>query len=112
MTAIPINNVKYEIVSSANEDMTGLYEVIWALNTQYPTITKADKINYSKLAITELIQKNIIDLYKKNWDTGVEQKIEKETALEIVIHNNSWDAPSDDTDSEYYCFCAADEKAL
>lgn len=112
MTAIPIERIKYEIVSAANEDITGLYEVIWALNSLYPAITKAEKINYSKPAITELLQKGIVDLYRRNWDTRVAEGIKKEKALEIVKNDESWEAPSGETNGEYYCFLATGEKTL
>lgn len=112
MRAIPIERIKYEIVSSANEDMSGLYEIIWALNSLYPAITKTDKINHSKPAIIELLQRDIIDLYSRNWNTQIEEKIEKAKALEIVTQDASWKAPSDETNGEYYCFLATGEKTL
>ena len=112
MTDFTTDEIKYEIVTSANEDISGLYEVIWALNSRYPDISEEDKINYIKEAIIDLLENNIINLYLKKWASNGEEMIDKLKALEIVMKNESWEVPSDKTNDEYYCFFTNGDRAL
>ena len=112
MTNISIDKIKLEIVSQAIEDTHGLYEIIWTLNTLYPDLSSADKIKQSQIAIQDLITENVIDLYKNNWDTKLEQKLEKQTALTVISNISSWDPPSDNSKGDYYCFYASGDKAI
>lgn len=113
MTGISIDKIKFEIVGMAIEDTYGLYEIIWTINSLYPDLSYSHKIKQSQIAIQDLISENVIDLYKSNWDTRTEEKIEKETALIITNNISTWDSPADNTNGDYYCFISADDhKAL
>lgn len=97
----------------AIEDTYGLYEIIWTLNSLYPDLSYSNKIKQSQIAIQDLISENVIDLYKSNWDTRKEEKIEKETSLIIINIISTWDSPADNSNGDYYCFFSVDgDKAI
>ncbi|MEQ8526064.1 hypothetical protein [Gracilimonas sp.] len=58
------SDLKKEILSLATEDYFGLYEIIWGLNNEFPELSEAKKISRSKKAISELLQEELIQLYK------------------------------------------------
>ena len=93
----------------AIDDTHGLYEIIWTLNSLYPDLSSVDKIKQSQIAIQDLINENVIDLCKNNWDTKAEENLEKETALIIISNISSWDPPSENANGNYYCFISADD---
>ena len=54
------------LLSSANEDYTGLYEAVWELNSAYPKASLGDKYDAAKDAICALLSKGFVSLYKVN----------------------------------------------
>jgi hypothetical protein len=100
---IEIGLVKYLILLNATEDITGLYEVIWELNTKFPDIKKEDKIDVARLGLKNLLDAGHLNLYKKFWAKNEEELIDKVRWNEIVDQDKFWEPPHDD--GSYYCFC-------
>jgi hypothetical protein len=99
---IDIDLVKELILESATDDMTGLYEVIWELNGNFPDITKIDKISVARVAMKELLQRKSIQLYQRFWGVNGDVLIDNANWDDIIDQNKSWEPP--DENGLYYCF--------
>lgn len=107
MDNIPQDIIKLAFADLALDDCCGLYEMIWQLNAMYPDLSETEKISSSIIAVRDLVSNDIIEIYKRNWDTGKEDLIAKDIALQIIENSNSWSVPSDESHGDYYCFGAA-----
>jgi len=54
------------LLSSANEDYTGLYEAVWELNSSYPDASLGEKYAAAEDAIRALLSSGLVALYKVN----------------------------------------------
>ena len=62
----PINleKARYQLLSSAVEDHTGLYEAIWELNSIFPDSSLGEKYRVAELIIREFTSKDYIEFHR------------------------------------------------
>ncbi|MGI4885524.1 MAG: hypothetical protein ACRYFR_11250 [Janthinobacterium lividum] len=111
MSNLFFEKIQLEIVSSAIDDVHGLYEIIWALNSSHPHVPQIEKINQSKLAIIPLIDNDIIDIYQCYRNENPAERLVKNDALAIVLENKNWDV-TQSIDNQYYGFYSSGQKCL
>jgi hypothetical protein len=57
------DDLKYEVVWSANEDVTGVYQVLWTANTWWPEMRASERLARAEDAIRWALGHSLIDLY-------------------------------------------------
>ena len=63
-TPINLDRARYQLLSSALEDYTGLYEAIWELNSLFPNNSLGEKYQVAELVIEEFFSKGYIEFHK------------------------------------------------
>ena len=93
-----------DILSDGTADYTGLYEIIWALNHQYPEVSREQKIAAAQSIIGELLNERRVTLYSTLWASNHYEQVPPEEALAAIESRGVWDDPSI---GSYLCFAAA-----
>lgn len=106
MKTIDNEIVKLEILTSAIEDISGLYEIIWGLNTIYPDVSENIKISVAQPIIKLLLQTGLVQLYKCKWTTNQEQIISPADWDRVIDDVLNWNIPNDSGD--YFAFYQID----
>ena len=57
------DDLKYEVVVSANEDVAGVYEVLWMANTWWPTVAASVRLRRAEEAVLWAWKQGLIALY-------------------------------------------------
>ena len=59
MASSPIDQAKLrqEVLSDGEEDYTGLYEIVWSLNTQYPEVSRDLKVVAARAIVADLVKR-------------------------------------------------------
>lgn len=60
------DDLKYEVVWSANEDTTGVQEVLWSANGWWPEKPASERLRMSEEAVLWALDRGLIDLYYDN----------------------------------------------
>lgn len=84
--------VKKEALEMGRDDVTGLYEIIWRLNTLWPEIGVGEKYRLADEALRELLKQKgvrIVRPWLKNGQTYVEA-VDPEKTDEILRSPVSW----------------------
>lgn len=70
--------VKTSVLADATHDYVGLYEVVWDLNTQYPSETEVAKLNAARTIVRELFDTGVVELYRsKGWPPTSYVRVER-----------------------------------
>src|SRR5947207_10433349 len=66
MTTSPIDPAKLreEVLSDGEGDYTGLYEIVWSLNTQYPRLDPDLKVAAARAVVADLLRDGRVSLYR------------------------------------------------
>ncbi|RZJ99921.1 MAG: hypothetical protein EOO46_21545 [Flavobacterium sp.] len=104
---LPSNTIRKEILNLAIEDISGLYEIIWSLNSLFPHISLKEKIENSKPILKSFVDCGLIELYKRKWAQIGEEKIPMDEYKTIIENDKNWEF---DDEGIYYCFFKANEK--
>ena len=70
----------------------GLYELIWALNTDHPELSLEDKIDFSMQAVRELVTVDALHLVKLRWPS---EEVVDEMTLDELNRSHFDDPPED-----------------
>jgi predicted DNA-binding transcriptional regulator len=100
------SEVEARVLASAVEDYTGLYEVIWELNTVFPEISKEVKVTAARKAVVSLLKGGLIELYHTVWVGGGYRLIVDGQAEVLANDPESYEPPRQEEPGEYYCFGA------
>jgi hypothetical protein len=57
------DDLKYEVVVSANEDVTGVHELWWTTNTWWPDVSLSVRLRRAEDAIVWALEHDLIALY-------------------------------------------------
>jgi hypothetical protein len=93
--------LRQEILGSGAEDYTGLYEIIWSLNTHYPNVTREAKLAAAGPIVLDLLRCGEIMLFTTRWATNQFDPVPASRASELAAQLTSWDDPTDDP---YVCY--------
>jgi hypothetical protein len=77
----------------AIEDYSGLWEVVWELNTRLPRRTNSN-VETARQVVRELLRRGWIDLYWSQEPYGDPIRIPAEEAEEVLNNDRNWQAPS------------------
>ena len=106
MKTIDNEIVKLEILTSAIEDMSGLYEIIWGLNTIYPDVSENIKISVAQPIIKLFLQTGLVQLYKCKWNTDQEEILSPSDWNRVIDNVLNWNIANDSGD--YFAFYQTD----
>ena len=67
MSEIDTDRLRQSILDDGAEDYTGLYEIIWSLNTHYPEIDRATKLSVARPVFLDLLGRGEIILFTTRW---------------------------------------------
>lgn len=57
------DDLKYDVVWSANEDMSGVHEVLWSANAWWPQHAASERLRAAEAALRWALERRLIDLY-------------------------------------------------
>lgn len=57
------DDLKYEVIWSANEDVTGVHEVLWSANTWWPEKPVSERLRLAEQAIEWALARGLITLH-------------------------------------------------
>jgi hypothetical protein len=103
MNSINQSEIEQEILASACEDYTGLYEIIWALNTSHPKIGETEKIVAAAAAVQSLLERGLIELFSSEWETQTHKPIFDKGFKRIANDSTTWRP-----EKMYFSFAATD----
>src|SRR5262245_57131202 len=90
------------ILGDACEDRHGLHEIIWSLNTRYPTASDTVKLRIAQQALSELATRRFIALYLTA-DAGRTFESVPEHDIQAAIDApDSWLPPGDRPAPHYW----------
>ena len=67
MRDIDKSDLRRRILEDGSEDCTGLYEIIWSLNTRYPGIPRETKVAAARDVTLDLLRSGEVALYTTRW---------------------------------------------
>ena len=105
MTTQLIDHTKLraEIISDGEDDYTGLYEIIWSLNSAYPDLPRAPKVAAARAVTAELLNEGRLRFYKTIWASNDFEPVSAAVARAAVSSDEAWDDPTEDP---YFCYAA------
>jgi hypothetical protein len=89
------------------EDWYGLYEVLWHLNTKYPTVAESEKVAIATDAMESLLASGEVQFDRAWWDSQRREPISVHDSMSLVTSLSSWQPPSHERDAEYLACGAA-----
>ena len=101
MSDIDINRLRQSILEDGAEDYTGLYEIIWSLNTHYPEVDRATKVSASRPILLDLLRRGEVILFTTRWASSQYDPVPSDKAVELATSPKSWEDPSGDP---YVCY--------
>ena len=105
MTTSPIDPAKLreEVLSDGEGDYTGLYEIVWSLNTQYPRVDYDLKVAAARAVVADLLRNGRVSLYRTAWASNRYDPVSQSEALNALDAPAAWADPSD---QPYLCYAA------
>jgi len=95
-------------LANACEDYTGLYELVWEFNAQFPTAPPAERLRAAQTALSGLVHDGLAVVYHTKWLTDEYTELLPSEAVALVADPEAWRSPADTPDSRYYCFASTD----
>ncbi len=78
------------LLSTANEDYTGLYELIWVLNTKFPDAPLGEKYSAAERATRKLLDLGWVRLYRTDLRWQRFEELDTSSAKEALSEPTSW----------------------
>ena len=72
--------IRAEILSSATEDLTGVYEAWWTANSMRPHLALSSRLALAEASLTSLLADGLIVLRRGSWESQIpvpEQDVER-----------------------------------
>ncbi|SRR5713101_35531 len=106
MASSPIDQAKLrqDVLSDGKADYTGLYEIIWSLNTEYPDVSRDLKTAAARAVMADLLKEGHVALYRTVWASNRYEPVPQKDALSVLSAPAAWEDPSD---QPYLCYAAA-----
>jgi len=67
---VETDDLKYEVVWSANEDMTGVHEVLWSANGWWPNMAASERLRAAEDAMRWALDRGLVDLYDESTEAA------------------------------------------
>lgn len=98
-------DVLNRILSDACEDYTGLYEILWSLNTAYPEMSEKTKLDVAREALSDLVMRGLVELFTATWPPQSYTSVPSSNAFSAIAADSSW-APPPEPPAVFYAFAA------
>lgn len=85
--------MKREIIWSGHEDWTGLWEIVWSLQTEYPDLRGTPARDEARKLLEELLRCGSVYLCLFDEDTNSETMMPEQEALAVLARDESWEPP-------------------
>ena len=91
-SSIPLESAMKEVLTAAVEGWTGIHEIIWALNNDFPEAGLGEKYRVAEVAVKKCLQEQWIGLYRgPAWNEDGEYVLLHNTeALRVIANPTSW----------------------
>lgn len=110
-TLIDEQRVKTGVLADVTHDYVGLYEVVWDLNTQYPSETDVAKLNAARTIILELFNTGVVELYRsQDWPPTRYEHVERREAESLLDVSTSYQLPDPAENTTIYWLAACDQR--
>lgn len=83
-----------DILGMANDDLTGLWQVIETLQARWPKLTSEPARAKGRVILDELLDYGMVYLCHYDADTGEEHRIPREEAHKLLDAACNWDLPA------------------
>jgi hypothetical protein len=101
MSDIDMSKLRQTILDDGDKDYTGLYEIIWSLNTHYPDVERVAKVAAARKITLDLLREGEISFYTTRWASNHYDPVPAAEAFRLAASPEAWDDPSDDP---YVCY--------
>jgi len=95
-------------LSDASEDYTGLYELIWEFNTQFPEAVEQERLRAAQVALGALLRDGLAAVYHTRWLSDQHRELNLSDAESVIAAPEAWRSPSDQPEGGYFCFALTD----
>lgn len=90
MSTLRKKHIKFLIVDSINDDLQGLYEINWVVNSYYPKLN-TDIIRQRNNALIELLTHDLVKIvWMSNPKFEVMKALDMDAALKVIENNDNW----------------------
>lgn len=90
-----MSRLRAAIVEDGRDDYTGLYEIIWSLNTHYPEIALDTKVEAARKIVLDLLQNREITLFTNRWPTNHFEPVPPENEFQLAAATQAFEDPTD-----------------
>lgn len=84
------DNLRLVVLESGTEDYTGLYEVIWELNSMFPNVSEHEKICAARDVLKHLLAEELIELYEARWPPVEHTRVGENIARIAMERDEAW----------------------
>lgn len=98
--ATEIEQMRREALSMATEDVSGIWELVWAINTELPGTEPDVRFLLAQYLLLDLLFDGLVRLVRWNPITGKERAIPLYEAIHVVADARSWSPPEQGTDEQ------------
>ncbi len=63
-----VDKVRAELLSSAVEDLTGVYEAWWTANTLLPMLRLSERLALAEVALQSLVDDGLVTISRGSWE--------------------------------------------
>jgi hypothetical protein len=106
------NRIEREVLSAAVEDYTGLWEILWQLNTDYPETPPEENRRIAARAIASLADRGLVDLYLGTAFPAGARRIDPAQRGQIMHVDAYWNEPAPHAEHVRLAATDAGEKQL
>jgi hypothetical protein len=96
--------VRAEVLSSATEDLTGVYEAWWTANTMHPELALSTRLALAEEALNSLLSDGLVVLSRGSWESQV--PVPEHDVERVLREHKTW-AVDDATDRIFFEATAA-----
>jgi hypothetical protein len=97
-----VDDARSIALGGANEDYCGLYEVLWELNSKFPTDSDDAHLAVARTAVEQLVREGVVGLFAAEWAKDAFAPVASDEALSLLSQSDSWRVGK-----RYYCIAAS-----
>ncbi len=79
------------------EDYSGLWEILWELNSQYPELAEAKRYELAQSTLQTLVDKGYLSLYRCQEPYGELTEIPFNEVRSLIHNSENWKEPKPDS---------------
>jgi hypothetical protein len=82
-----------EVLSSAADDLLGVYEVWWQANAWYPAWPLSRRLQLAESTVTALVRDGLVRLCRGSWETAADNAVPIEETDAVLRDWATWAIP-------------------